>query len=150
VQGAEIADRIFGFELEVSGEDLAGGVILKADESKGGAAAFEPVVTAGIGQRHHAKARAGRAAGAIFARPALLRRGEFRGPQDAPHGLAADGKILFSTKLFRQMRIVEALILASGLGSRSTASGEEARPTAWSVRDCRTAPSPRNRADSGV
>ncbi len=40
VQGAEIADGIFGFELEVSGQDLAGGVVLKADESELGAAAL--------------------------------------------------------------------------------------------------------------
>src|ERR1019366_9287554 len=39
-ESAEIAERIFGFELEVSGQDLAGGVILKGDESELGAAAF--------------------------------------------------------------------------------------------------------------
>jgi hypothetical protein len=53
-ESAEIADSIFGFELEVSGQDLAGGVILKTDESELGAAALEPVMTAGIGERHHA------------------------------------------------------------------------------------------------
>jgi hypothetical protein len=36
VQGAQIADSIFGFELEVSGQDLAGGVVLKADEVRVG------------------------------------------------------------------------------------------------------------------
>src|ERR1035437_5007063 len=51
LQGAKIAERIFGFELEVSGQDLTGGVILKADERELGAAAFEPVVPAGIGER---------------------------------------------------------------------------------------------------
>jgi hypothetical protein len=59
-ESAEIADGVFGFELEVSSEDLAGGVVLKTDESELGAAAFEPVMTAGIGERHHAEARAGR------------------------------------------------------------------------------------------
>ena len=77
VQGAEIADGIFGFELEVSGEDLAGGVVLKADESEHRAAAFEPVVATGVGERHHAETRAGRAARAILARPAFLRRSQF-------------------------------------------------------------------------
>ena len=73
-------------------------------------------MTAGIGERHHAETRAGRAAGAVFARPALLRRGQFGGAQDAAHGLAADGEVLFGAKFFRQMRIVEALILAAGQG----------------------------------
>src|SRR5450432_1276525 len=116
VQGAEIAEGIFGFELEVSGEDLTGSVVLKADEGEHGTAAFEPVVTAGIGERHHAKARAGRAPRAIFSRPALLRRSQFGSAQDAPHGLAADREVLFGTKFLRQMRIVEAQILAPGQG----------------------------------
>src|SRR5256885_13127219 len=63
VQGAEIAEGIFGFELEVSGQDLAGGVILKTDESEFGTTAFEPVMAAGIGERHHPETRAGRAGG---------------------------------------------------------------------------------------
>ncbi len=42
VQSAEIADGIFGFALEVGGRDLAGGVVLKADQSEGGATVFEP------------------------------------------------------------------------------------------------------------
>ena len=74
-QSAEIAESIFGFELEVSGQDLTGGVILEADESELGAAALKPVMTAGIGERHHAEAWTGRAAGAVLARPAFLRRG---------------------------------------------------------------------------
>jgi hypothetical protein len=49
VQSAEIAQGIFGFELEVSGEDLSGSIVLKADESEPRAAAFEPVMAAGIG-----------------------------------------------------------------------------------------------------
>src|ERR1017187_10447341 len=111
---AEIAERIFGFELEVSGQDLAGGVILKGDESELGAAAFEPVMPAGIGERHHAEAWAGWAARAILARPALLRRRQFGGPQDAAHGLAADREVLFAAKFFRQVGIVKTLILAAG------------------------------------
>src|SRR5271166_2517069 len=75
VQGAEIAEGIFGFELEVSGQDLAGGVILEADEGEQGAAALEPVMTAGIGERHHTETWAGRAARAVLPRPALLWRG---------------------------------------------------------------------------
>jgi hypothetical protein len=98
----------------VRGEDLAGGVVLKADQREHGAAAFEPVMTAGIGEGHHAETRAGRATRSVLTRPALLRRSQFGGPQDAAHGLAADREALFRTKFFRQMRIVEALILASG------------------------------------
>src|ERR1019366_2253407 len=113
-ESAEIAESIFGFELEVSGEDAAGGVVLQADESELGAAALEPIVTAGIGERHHAQARAGRPAGTVLARPALLRRGQSRGAQNAAHGLATDGEVLFGTKFFREMRIVEALVLAPG------------------------------------
>jgi hypothetical protein len=36
VQSAQIADGIFGFELEVRGQDLAGGIVLKTDESEPG------------------------------------------------------------------------------------------------------------------
>jgi hypothetical protein len=50
VQSAQTADGIFRFELEVSGQDLAGGVVLKADQSEGGATALEPIVAAGIGE----------------------------------------------------------------------------------------------------
>ena len=113
MQSTKIAQRIFGFELEVSGQDLAGGVVLKADEGELGATAFEPIMAAGIGEHHHAEARAGRAARAIFAGPALLRRGQFGGSQDAPHGFAADGEVFFGVKFFREMRIVKALILAA-------------------------------------
>jgi hypothetical protein len=113
-QSAEIAERIFGFELEVSGEDLTGGVILKADEREFGAAAFEPAMTAGIGEHHHAQAWAWRSAGAVLAGPAFLRRCQFRGAQDAAYGLAAEGELLFEAKFFREMRIVEALVLAAG------------------------------------
>ena len=59
VQGAKLAHRVFGFELEVSGQDLTGGIVLKAQECEMGAAALEPVMTAGIGERHHAEADAG-------------------------------------------------------------------------------------------
>jgi len=71
-------------------------------------------MTAGIGERHHAEAWAGRAARAVLAGPALLRRGQFRGSQEAAHGLAADGEVLLDTKFFRQVGIVEALVLAAG------------------------------------
>jgi hypothetical protein len=108
VHSAEIAESIFGFELEGSGQDLAGGVVLKADQGKGGAAAFEPVMAAGVGERHHAETRTGRASGTILPRPALLRGSQFRCPQDAAHGLAADGEIFLVAEFFRQMRIVEA------------------------------------------
>ena len=93
VQGAKLAESIFGFELEMSGEDLRGSIVLKADEGECGAAALEPVMTAGMGERHPAETRSRRAAGAILAWPALLRRGQFRGSQDAPHGLAADREV---------------------------------------------------------
>ena len=79
VQGAQIAHGIFGFELEVRGQDLAGGVVLKADQGKLRAAAFEPVMTAGISERHHAETRTGRASRAVLAWPALLRRSQFGG-----------------------------------------------------------------------
>ena len=54
-ESAEIAEGIFGFELEVSGQDLAGGVVLQADQRELGAAALEPVMTTGIGEGHHPK-----------------------------------------------------------------------------------------------
>ena len=128
VHSAEIAESIFGFELEGSGQDLAGGVVLKADQGKGGAAAFEPVMAAGVGERHHAETRTGRASGTIFTRPPFLRRGQFGSPQDAAHGLAADGEVLFAVKFFRQMRIVEALILAPSQGQDQLLLGNRNGP----------------------
>lgn len=56
---AQIADGIFRFDLDVSGQDLAGGVVLKADQSEPGATALEPIMAAGIGERHHGETRAG-------------------------------------------------------------------------------------------
>jgi hypothetical protein len=63
-QSAKIAEGAFRFELEVSGENLAGGVVLKADESELEPSCFEPVVAASVGENHHATERA-LAAGAI-------------------------------------------------------------------------------------
>jgi hypothetical protein len=79
VQSAEITESVFGFELKVGREDLAGGVILKADERELGVAAFEPVMTAGVGEHHHAETGAAQAAGAILAGAALSRGGQFGG-----------------------------------------------------------------------
>src|SRR5579863_8864832 len=112
VHRAEIAESIFGFELEVSGEDLAGGVILKADESELGAAAFEPVMAAGVSEHHHAEAGTAQAASAVLAGPALLRRCQLGRAQDAAHGLATDLEFLLRVQFFAEMRIIEALILA--------------------------------------
>src|ERR1019366_2221470 len=72
--------------------------------------------------------RAGRAARAILARPALLRRRQFGGTQDAAHGLAADGEVLFAAKFFRQMGIVKALILAAGQAQDQLLLGNRNRP----------------------
>jgi hypothetical protein len=63
VQSAEIAKGVFGFELKVGGEDLAGGVLLKAEESERRAAAFEPIMTAGVGEHHRAEAADGASGG---------------------------------------------------------------------------------------
>jgi hypothetical protein len=128
VESAKIAERVFGFELEVSGQDLAGGVILKGDESELGAAAFEPVMTAGIGERHHAEAWAGWPARAILARPALLRRRQFGGAQEAAHGLAADGQVLLGMEFFREVGIVKALVLAAGQAQDQLLLGNRNRP----------------------
>src|SRR5271165_4340505 len=113
VHRAHIAEGIFGFELKVSGEDLAGGVILKADEGELGAAAFQPVVAAGVGKHHHAEAGTAQAAGTILASPTLLRRSQLGAAQDAAHGLATDHEVLLAMKFLAEMRIVEALILAA-------------------------------------
>src|SRR5271170_8505634 len=113
VQGAHIAEGVFGFELEVSGEDLAGGVVLKTDEGELGAAAFEPVVAAGVGEHHHAEAGTAQAAGAVLARAALLRGSQLGSAQDAAHGLTTDAELLLGVQFFKEMRIVEAPILAA-------------------------------------
>jgi hypothetical protein len=71
-------------------------------------AAFEPVLTAGIGGRHHAVARAGRRVGPRLARPAPLQRRRFRSPQEAAQGLAADWEAFFDTKFFRPLESLES------------------------------------------
>ncbi len=96
----------------MSGEDLAGGVVLKTDEGEFGPTALKPIMAAGVGQRHHAETRAGRASGAIFARPPLLRRGHFGGPQNTAHGFATEGEMVLGAQFLGQMGIVEAPILA--------------------------------------
>src|SRR5437868_11687602 len=110
---AEVAEGVFLFELKMNGEDLAGGVVLKADQCKFGAAAFEPVMTAGVGEHHHAEAGAAQAAGAVLARATLLRRSQLGRAQDAAHALAADREVLFAVQFLAEMRIVEAAILAA-------------------------------------
>ena len=113
VQGAQIAEGVFRFELKMGREDLAGGVILKADEGELGAAAFEPIMTAGVGEHHHAEARTAQAAGAVLARAALLRGSQLGRAQNAAHGLATDLEILLRVQFFAEMRIVEAGILGA-------------------------------------
>jgi hypothetical protein len=83
VQNAQIAKGIFGFELEARGQDLTSGVILKTDQREVRTTTFEPIMTAGIGEHHHAETWLRRPAGAILARPTLLRRRQFRSAQDA-------------------------------------------------------------------
>src|SRR5271167_2616399 len=108
VQSAQIAEGVFGFELKMSGEDLAGGVVLKADEGEFGAAAFEPIMAAGVGEHHHAEAGTAQAASAVLARAALLRGSDFGTAQDAAHALAAERQMLFAVEFLAEMRIVEA------------------------------------------
>jgi hypothetical protein len=112
----------------MSRQDLLGGVVLKTDQGELRTAAFEPVVGTGIGKRHHAKAGPGQAAGAVLAGPAFLRRGQFRGAQDAAHGLAADGKVFLGVELLAEMGIVEALILAAGQGQDQKLLGKRKSP----------------------
>src|ERR1700675_3001003 len=72
VHRAKIAESIFGFKLEMGGEDLACRVILKADECELGPAACQPVMAAGVGEHHHAEAGTAQAASAIASGAALL------------------------------------------------------------------------------
>src|ERR1700674_5544851 len=65
VQSAQITKGIFRLKLKLRGQDLTGGVALNAPERELRAAAFEPVMTAGIGEHHHAEARAWNSAAAI-------------------------------------------------------------------------------------
>jgi hypothetical protein len=112
-QSAEITKGVFRFELKVRGEDLAGGIVLKADQSELGAAAFQPIMATGVGEHHHAEAGTAQAAGAVLAGTALLRGSQLGGAQDAAHGLAADLEFFLRVQFFTEMRIVKALILAA-------------------------------------
>src|SRR5271157_4178449 len=70
----------------------------------------------------------GRPAGAVLSRAAFLRRRQFRGPQDAAYGLAADGEVFLDPKFFREMGIVEALILAAGQAQDQPLLGKRKGP----------------------
>jgi len=113
-QGEQIADGVFGFELEVSREDLFGGVVLKTDQGELRTAAFEPVVRTGVGERHHAETWAGQASRTVLAGPAFLGRGQLGAAQDSADGLATDRKVLVGVELLTEMRIIEAQIFGAG------------------------------------
>ena len=98
----------------MGGENLTGGVVLKAEQRELRAATFQPVVTAGVGEHHHARARTARAAGAIFTRTPFLRRSQAGAAQQAAHRLAADREAFLGIEFLGQMRIVEPGILATG------------------------------------
>jgi hypothetical protein len=49
MQELKIADRVLGFELEMGGQDLAGGVILEGNEGELGPAVLQPGVTVASG-----------------------------------------------------------------------------------------------------
>jgi hypothetical protein len=70
------------------------------------------VMTAGIGEHLHAEAWAGRSAAEVLTRSVLLRGSQCRSRQEAAPSLAADGGAL--PRVFRQMEIVEARVLAAG------------------------------------
>ena len=70
-------------------------------------------MTAGVGEHHHAEAGTTQAASAILAGTTLLRGSQLGSAQDAAHGLAADGQMLFAVEFLAEMRIVEAGILAA-------------------------------------
>jgi len=67
----------------------------------------------GIGEHQHAEARAWDAAAAISASTTFLRGSQFGGPQNAPHCFPAERQIFLSAQFLREMRIVEANILAA-------------------------------------
>ena len=128
VQRAHIAEGVFRFELKMGREDVAGGIILKADEGELGAAAFEPIMTAGVGEHHPAEARTAQAAGAVLARATLLRRSQLGRAQNAAHALAADLEIFLTAEFFAEMRIIEALILATGQCEDGAPQGRRQSP----------------------
>src|ERR1019366_447581 len=114
MKATKVTQSILGFELELGGQDVAGGVILEADEGEARTAALEPVVTTGIGLQHHASARAAWAAGAIFAGTTLLRGGQLGPPQNTAQGFAAEAESFILHQLVVKMRVVEAGILGAG------------------------------------
>jgi hypothetical protein len=116
VQGAQIADGIFGFELEVSGQDLAGGVVLKPMRVRAGprpssqswrlASVSAIMPKRGRGGRRERYWRGRRFCGEASLAARRMRRTVSR----------LTVRSFFGVKFFRQMRIVEALILAASQG----------------------------------
>src|ERR1019366_5992871 len=128
MKATKVTQSILGFELELGGQDVAGGVILEADEGEARTAALEPVVTTGIGLQHHASAGAAWAAGAIFAGTTLLRGGQLGPPQNTAQGFAAEAESFILHQLVVKMRVVEAGILGAGQFQHPLAQGRIERP----------------------
>src|SRR5436305_6283888 len=108
---AKVAGGIFRLQLEAGSHGAAGGIVLKADQGETRTAAFEPVMAAGIGEKHQAEAGPAWTAGTILTRTALLGRRSFGLAQNAAHALPAQGKAFVLDQLLPQMRIIEAGIL---------------------------------------
>ena len=93
---------------ELGGEDFAGGVVLKAESGKQGAAAFEPVVGGAVELDEFAFASRAEAALAVSRRAAFSGGAEAFAAQQTAEGLAAEGEAFMFDELLAEMMIVEA------------------------------------------
>ena len=139
LQTAEIAGGILGLQLKASGHDAAGSVVLKAQQSEAGAAAFQPVMAAGVGQKHHAETGPAWAAGTILRWAALLRRRTFGLAQNAAHALPAQAQTFLLDQFLPKMGVIEAGILAPDQSNtRWQRSGSKAQDLGLPQLPCRT------------
>ena len=110
---AKIAARIFGGK-KFGGQDLASGVVEKAEQGELRTALFEPGVQAGIEEQHVAFASARQASLAMRGSATLTRRADPGRAQQTAESLAAQRQAFDLAELFAEMVIVKTGIARAG------------------------------------
>ena len=101
-----VAVQVLG-RPNVQGEDRAGGIVDRAVEGHGRAAAFEPVMGAAVELDEGAHPGFRGPAGPVLARAAAVLGRQVQGATDSPHGGAADAEALDLVQFLGGMTIID-------------------------------------------
>jgi len=136
----EIAGSGFGGE-ELSGEDFSGSIVLQAEGSEPGAAAFEPIMGGAVELHQFALASGSQTALAMSGSTTLSGRAETGLAQETAESFATEREALDLTKFFAEVVIVEAGISGAGQANDGLAypvrQAAGAGPSAVGVRQSR-------------